>query len=390
MKEYPILDALTERLKDIKNPTEEDLAAALAELRTEYNKQIAVNAKAVHTLSEILPLLDPDKLRNFAKIYGVEGFESIEKNEFIAKLIPAMMHPGKLEYAIYLIPAEMWDMFTDLLDERCITDNSKPADNYRFLISSGYVYLFYDDGNFTYVMPDEIIETFESLDTDEIFSGRDFLENLDEYAKAAVHLYGAITIQDYCNLVTKYEEYDEDDKVTADDVAFWIKNFCEFQDKYRVRDNYIVSMDFIKENGKLKRDAINALEDIRISKPRYLPDSDTFIKYADPDYYDITPEIKKLRKTLIHEGFDEDRVDDVISCLHDSIAAEEQIGEIISDLKYECAELEVQNIMGDLLAMKNNTKIWSNNGYSLNELRSITGASQIPALIRTTLCVTVL
>ena len=377
----PAYQAIYDKLSGIDHPTGEDYKQAVREILTEENKRFFIAGKTEYSLTRILPLASTGRLRELAGIYNIENRESLDTAALIERLIPAMKDPERLEIVLYILPVDTWEMFVGLLlEEKCITDNNVPAEKYKSLLVFGYITLFYDDGNFNYVLPDEIRETFESLDEDKVFEMREFIESLDQYAKAAVHLYGVINLPDFCDLFNEYECYDEDSIIKPEEAVSRLKTLSRLEGDYFIFDDYIAAPDFVKRNGRLKRDDIHTLEAIRKDKPCYIPGADVFLRYADPDYYPETSEIVKLKKSLKREGITENKIEDIVNCFHYSMAAEEEIEAAIGNLKKIDAELEpvqLNHLMADIKAMHGSTKIWSNNGYSPDEMRRMTGSTSL-------------
>ena len=115
-------------------------------------------------------------------------------------------------------------------------------------------------------------------------------------------------------------------------------------------------------------DLLNRIGD----KLRYVPEKADFLKYADPDYFDLTPETALMRNYLLQNAeLEPGLADEVLSELHFAIVLEakpQQLLDILQDYEASLSGGHMQIVLDILSGMANSTRLWSNNGYTPDEL----------------------
>ena len=110
-------------------------------------------------------------------------------------------------------------------------------------------------------------------------------------------------------------------------------------------------------------------------KPRYIPEKDELLRYADWDYYERTPQMDALTAFLMNEGHQSRRDAEEIAgeiqyaCVVE--AGMEQIFDILSDYGAELDDSAVEAFVKVMMSVKNNTRLWANKGHTPNELAAL-------------------
>jgi uncharacterized protein YecA (UPF0149 family) len=108
-------------------------------------------------------------------------------------------------------------------------------------------------------------------------------------------------------------------------------------------------------------------------KPRYLPAKNEVLKYADWNYYEITPQIIALTNYLIEKfSLDKDEAEDIADEIHELCVAQAKTQEIFDLLEKNSIHFEsmeqAQELLNLIMEVHNNTRLWANNGHTPNEL----------------------
>ncbi|MBQ8830944.1 MAG: SEC-C domain-containing protein [Oscillospiraceae bacterium] len=122
----------------------------------------------------------------------------------------------------------------------------------------------------------EIIALFKEDDT------------LHLYALAATHLYGAIKVSAFCELVSRYEgrEYTIDEVKSALTYKDTVLPYCFI-------GNHLANAIFTQEPENLTQLIAEAADVIR-----YVPDKEQFLKYASEEYFEENLQYKNLAAVL--------------------------------------------------------------------------------------------
>ena len=207
-------------------------------------------------------------------------------------------------------------------------------------------------------------------------NGRDPVRKpLDTYARAAVHLYGIISKSEFAEIFNRQNtEQTSADEVFTLLLPLVLKNkwYCFYKD-YIV---YCWAMDDFDYVDYVLREQGN--------KPRFIPEKDEFLKFEDQNYEDETQESywNKLRRFISEEWPDNLQKHRFYSELKEISELSTGIKEVSALLdKYRLAfngEKQVQTFFTLLTEARNNTRLWSNKGYSPNELNKILASRRPP------------
>jgi hypothetical protein len=109
-------------------------------------------------------------------------------------------------------------------------------------------------------------------------------------------------------------------------------------------------------------------------KPYHIPDLESLEKYVDDRYYEKTPYIEGLKKYVLqHLEKDSIRVESLIEAIALLARNEAGIQELIDEFyrrAIDISENQIQDVIKLLVDVHNNTKMWTNNGFSPRELRA--------------------
>jgi hypothetical protein len=191
------------------------------------------------------------------------------------------------------------------------------------------------------------------------------MEELIQYIKASKNLYGLILKS---KLVEIYNRQNED-KIGEKNIEDVFKSSKKEIHGIYPYDDYLVHetiMEFDEVDLYLKRKG---------NKPYYIPEKSEFLKYADNDYYEITPEFTALKDYAQEHFFNaemaHDLCDDImIVCsmiyeMQDVLTEFERRGVVFKDVE------QANEVMKLVTNHINNIRMWENNGHTPKELHEI-------------------
>lgn len=208
------------------------------------------------------------------------------------------------------------------------------------------------------------------------------INNILTYFDAFADLYGIITLDKAFEIFnTQYEA------ISWEVFAEAVETAKDMDKRYIINiNNEIVNLDVINDCLSADHDAYTRLKKLQTDKPYYIPEKEILIKQADDTYcerdiyfYTLVDFLKA--ETNQPENETEDVADEILFlCSRD-----ENIDKIISCMRK--MGIQLKNIQSEgqlyntIITLKNNTRLWSNRGYTtveLNELKQ--GKSDIPMI----------
>jgi len=195
---------------------------------------------------------------------------------------------------------------------------------------------------------------------------------LDVYAKAAVNLYGVISKEELARLFNRQSGQ----KTSADEIYLLLLPLVLKSKWYGFYKDYIVHY-WVLEDFGLADYLLTAQSD----KPRYVPEKDEFLKFAD-EYYENNPQRDSWHKvqdffdTVWPDNFKRFRCCRELKERFSTSTGIQEIGEILDEHGIVFNnEDEMQEFLHLLFEAKNNTRTWENKGHTPTEMHKLTEKS---------------
>lgn len=196
--------------------------------------------------------------------------------------------------------------------------------------------------------------------------GRAFIrKQLDLYAKAAVNLYGVISREEFVSIFNEQNT----EKTNSKEIYILLLPLVLKEGRYCFYKQYIVHSRFFDDF-----DQVEYLFEEQAGKPRYIPEKEEFLKYAD-EYYEDNNHWQNVCSFMWNIfGYSKD-VSDAYEEIKDYLIHSNgisELGKILNKYNLEfVSEQQVQEFFNLVMHAKNNTRIWENNGYTPLELHEI-------------------
>ena len=268
------------------------------------------------------------KLKELAKNYYVKGYSKMNKPALVQAVSAALREPGRMEELLYIIDQPTFLLFRRAARSREPVKVKKALPEQCSLLEDlGYLVCDASQEDLIVTVPTEISKVFHQLEREGYTERKTRYDLLDGYAMAAVHLYGAISQPDLVDIFNR-----QNSQPTSEEELFpALLRHVAVGAPYCFWEEYIVCGEF-EENG---------FEDVRDlmrqcgGKPRYIPEKDDLLRYADWNYYERTPQMDALTAFLMNEGHQPRR------------DAEEIAGEIQYACVIEADMEQIYDILGD-------------------------------------------
>ncbi|MGB5824038.1 MAG: SEC-C metal-binding domain-containing protein [Proteocatella sp.] len=321
------------------------------------------------TISRMLSEKNVTTLKKIAKYCKLKGYSKMKKEELEGSLEGALCEEDRLRETLYFLDNKKWKLFVSLVSEEYIELDDNTEKLYANMEYRGIIHKFSNNKISYLTVPNEIKTSYSNLKNTDFENKKQRLALINDYANASMALYGLVKIEELVELLNmqngNFSNYEE-----LKDV---VEKFSNNGAEYCIYKNYIASRAF-EEN---EFDDVERFADIIYANPRYTPSKETFLKYADYDYYEITPQIINLKKYLVEKMNIEELVAQIIvDEIHHLSAIQgkpQEFVDIFNKYKIITKEEQVYELMNRVLEVSNNTRLVGNHGYTQNEIAEIKG-----------------
>jgi len=198
---------------------------------------------------------------------------------------------------------------------------------------------------------------------------------IKKYAFAAVNLYGVIELNDFVDVYNHYET----DPLTSKEAVTVLELLASIDGISMSFKQNILTNSLFYLDGRSEIEKAKDLLKIQSTKPKYLPLKDEFLKYEDDEYIEpmdclmaLYHFIKENKLVKIKPTYD---IWYDIMVLHDQYMFDNQITyfmDYIEQRGYVFSNETKKQVFTDLLLdIQNNTRMYTNNGYTPNELKKL-------------------
>ncbi len=326
----------------------------------EQNLMLNLDEMQVKDLKEMGKFLQIDKLSNKSKI------------ELCMIIYRALTNQDKLTDLIGRFTTKEFDLLKLLMKNcgRVEVDGDREEQN--FLCESGLGLLLkeVDGDRYYFCIFKASYDVIKKIDLESLQKKVEDNTKLYDLVRAMVELYGVVSKEDveYCynfyygngnNLDVPFDfllPHNRDD------------NICILSKK----DNlYFIHKDLNEESLDIINNIIEKHEYIN-RKPIKLKD---LLKYSNDDYYERTEAKNKLKKYLKKQNIKPEIIEIIIKILSriyrmsDRSEIEDSV-KVLHDFRVEVNKKNIQEIIGYLTEIYDNTRVWENNGWTFNEMKN--------------------
>lgn len=320
------------------------------------------------TIEAVLAEASAVKLKELAKNYYVKGYSKMNKPALVQAVSAALREPGRMEELLYIIDQPAFLLFRRAAKSREPVKVKKALPEQCSLLEDlGYLVYDASQEDLIVTVPTEISKVFHQLEREGFTERKARYDLLDSYAMAAVHLYGAISQPDLVDIFNRQNSQ----PTTEEELFPALLRHVAVGAPYCFWEEYIVCGEFEENDFEDVRDLLRQCG----GKPRYIPEKDELLRYADWSYYEHTPQMEALTAFLMDEGHQPRRDAEEIAgeiqyaCVVE--AGMEQIFDILSDYDMELDGSAVGAFAKVMMSVKNNTRLWANKGHTPNELAAL-------------------
>lgn len=334
--------------------------------KDQINIKNALKTNVKTNLSDILQKLTKSRLSSLATVYNIKGRSKMDKAQFITELKVVISDQQHLMHALLIATSDEWDFFTTLLQQPILQDNHIYPKSYSYLMTHGFIYLFLVEDKFYFVVPKEVKETYHSIKHKAFKQKRDRYQLVYQYILGLLSLYGAVKPE----VLMEIFNSQNNDKLAQSEFMNIFIDFSREQQTFDMYDGYLVSDYFFGD----ERGYRNLILKTKNKPYYYIPEKSEILKYADGHYFEMTPQLVKLKQFFIKELLNDHQelVDELIDDIQLCCSMEAPLSEVINEITSRGIEFknmdQVTKLTGLLTDVYNHTRLWSNRGHKPAEL----------------------
>lgn len=354
-------------------PTEikEIIKNMLKEMSSEeqFNLQNAANTPIVKDLKGLLNALVVKDLKHIGELFFINRLSNKPKKELVNIIYNTLTNEDKLSEVIERFIDKEFNLLKELMTNKgTIQDNKISVEKYHFLYMLGIVFLFRRDKKFYISITDDVYNTIKKIDLNKFEKIID--ENTKAYnlVKSMIELYGVVSYEELDYYYSLYYGNGEDLDIRNNSLYFCDRcdNIVQIHTEHNL---YFVNS--ILDNDKFEPimdDIINRQIEIK-RKPIKIGE---LLKYLDNNYYEDNNSKRDFKKYLRKKDISNEKIEEIIL----NISKIYRLGNtfigatfgMLEEYGIEVTEENMQEILNYLTNIYNNTRIWTNNGWTPIEM----------------------
>lgn len=330
----------------------------------QLNINHAIKGSVETRLKDILARLNKDRLNFIAANCALTGRSKLKKQELADALCERIADGNQVRMAFLTAEEQEWELVCRLLEAPYIQDNAVFADAYLFLMDKGLVFSFMERDRLFFVMPEEVKAAYKGLDPKSFREERSRTQLVLRYIEAAANLYGICPVSKVIEIINDQnggglteEQFNRIRSSVSDKRLTW-----------DIQQGFLYSEGL---DGESLGDYEAFLESVS-DKPYYIPPKEELLRYAEMDYFEMTPQLKALKSYIMGQlGEGERMADAIVDDIQLACSTEEPLDvimEAFEDRKIRLSKKQLTDMMPLMVDVRHTTRMWSNRGFTPAEL----------------------
>ena len=337
------------------------------ELLKDINANYVVSGITNFTLEQVLIRSNKKVLNQKAAALEVAGRSKMNKHELVSELKTVILDPYRLKETLIVLESDEYELIQQLLQSESIYNREYMPYKYRFLIDRGILSSIFHNDSFEFFIPYEVRQILAQLDWNQINKIRSEQHEILVYIKSAVNLYGACKP----DLIVEIYNGHHTVPISTQKVIELVELHNKKSQSFSTFSGYIVSIYFVEGSLGELYDLLEKSAD----KPYYIPNKEIFTRYADSLYYEITPQLLKMKQFISKEfRCDNTLADMLMDEIQLMCSMESPIQDVFDELTRRGIQFntldEMQKLATLVIDVYNHTRIWSNRGHMPIELKN--------------------
>ena len=331
------------------------------------NKKLSVEGEIKTSLADILPLRKRAELDDIAYELGIYGTSGLRKGELAERIQEALPNVDYFLRSIIKMNREEWLFFVRVADEGRLNSDIRTPLPYMRAYEDALIQAYRNDKELTFVIPDEFKALYDHMKPLGVLEHKEKMVLIDEYACAAVALYGALEIGKLIEIIEKHGKGQEKNSFVESVLTY--RSRADGQ--YALYKKMVIARQFDEYGHKRLKDLIASRE----GKPIYIPSADEFSKYCGLFYYEETFYTKALKQMIALLLGDEDKASELTYEIHHLVLMQARMQDIMDHIHASGVEYrtmpEMEKMVQLIVEVCNNTRLWSNYGHTPLEISAL-------------------
>ncbi len=221
---------------------------------------------------------------------------------------------------------------------------------------------------------DEIKQALQTVNWEKVEKMHPQIRNFTSYIDACVNFYGLLETKDLMHIYFKQNT----DLRSQELLELIMISYEQYSDSFRIINDMIVNTGLLVDGTE----ELQLLLNLTKGKPLYIPEKEELLKFQNVLYYQVTPQMLKLKEQLMEQfGFDEEKAEDIVYDASNNCDLDGKPGDLFNEI-FEHYSIEFENmeqaklILDSLMVVNNTTRMWSNRGFTPEEILSFGKASR--------------
>lgn len=324
--------------------------------------------KKALTLQDALCTHSAKELREIASRYSVKVTNKMRKDEMVTVVEKAILDVSPLEQLLLMLDEAGWEFFQAVAAADGPIEVSFSDKKFAQLFyERGYILYKREETPETAEMPVEVKCLFGLMRTEGFVELKVRADILHAYSQAAVNLYGLIRTDELLEIFNRQNEKDADKA----ELLFALRPHLDTNAYYCLWEDYLVSISFREDDFEYINQFLTEISGL----PRYVPAKESFLRYADDNFYERTIHTAQLEKLLV-EGWSltPDVAQGIVSKVVFSIQAGTSTGEsfqVLINHGIAVQEKLFHTVMCVLAGIHNTSRLWTTKGFTPDELAKL-------------------
>ena len=309
------------------------------------------------------------QLKEIAKSHGLSGYSKMKKAELVELVATHLLNYDTIEDSLFLANDKEIAAFQQVCGGNVVKLEEDVMD-YIYFFMKGY-YNINNDQEIS--VPDEIKRMFPLIYSAEFQKKRANFQQVLDYCKAGVNLYGIVPIEQIRKI------YNQNNKVEISQ-----EELLKVVEKAKTRDCIVDIKDenFIHELITTNEQAYDALLTKQGNKPFYVPSKSEFLNYADDTYVEKNDYYNQFISFLKNVLFMSDEMSEALIYEVECMYSEgKDLTDILNGLEKQGMEFtsqeQKQTFANEVVNYTNHVRLWENRGNHKVELGLASNPSNV-------------
>lgn len=322
-------------------------------------------AATTFSVSDLLSGRTVSDLTSIARKLKLKGYSGRKKSELIELIHSQVTNESFLESLLLICDRRPWTYIlaaSTAFSPTPIPDIALPP--CEALADFGILYCREEQSGNSIMMPDEIKAIFARFSSNGFVERKMKSDLLDRYALAFIHLYGIISQDEFISIFNAQNSC----KTDTDELFSVLNQHISADAPYRFWGKYLTNSLFEATEYRDAKDLLASID----GKQRYIPERAILLQYDDPNFYEETPEVGRVKRYLREKIGSAEQVaaeitsELVFACVVD--ASFDRAIRFLDDYNLHPSKSQIHDFIPLFVDMSNKTRKWSNCGFTPREM----------------------